>query len=114
MELPDKEEQQMAAPLDDAFTKLERGESDKKKGQDLNARVAELYYDSSMKYKNDYQLNKMLRRDNRSAPMPPAHPSWKEGLAWDTYCDGVCVKGGEGGAFKAWTFVRRGTMLPGW
>ena len=67
MELPDKEEQQMAAAPDDAFTRLEQGESDKRKARDLNVRVAELYHDSNLKYKNDYQMNKLLRRNNRSA-----------------------------------------------
>lgn len=65
IELPDKDEQQMAAPADDPFQKLERGNQDRSLGQSLGARVAELRHDSNSKFKDDYNMNKRLRRENR-------------------------------------------------
>ena len=65
IELPDKDEEEAAAPLGDPFYKLERGETDKRKGRELGARVAELFHDSNEKFKDDYSINKALRRNNR-------------------------------------------------
>ena len=65
MELPDREEEAAVAPLDDPFSKLERGETDKRKGRELGVRVAELFHDSNEKFRDDYSINKALRRNNR-------------------------------------------------
>ena len=70
IELPEQEEQQFAPRVDDTFARLEKGEADKLKAKELNSRVAELYYDSNEKFKNDYQLNKDLRRQNRCVTAP--------------------------------------------
>ena len=65
IELPDQEEQQMMAPADATLQKLEQGDTDRKRGRHLSARVAELYHDGNAKFKNDYTMNRMLRHGNR-------------------------------------------------
>lgn len=67
IQLPDRDEDGAAGAPDDPFAKLERGETDKRRGRELGGRLAELYHDSSQKYKDDYSLNKALRRQNRYA-----------------------------------------------
>lgn len=56
----------MSAPPDDPFQKLEQGDQDRKRGRSLGRRVAELFHDSNAKFKDDYAINKRLRRENRS------------------------------------------------
>ena len=58
MELPDKE---------DAFARLEKGVEDKRRGREGAERLAELREDSAAKYKDDYTINKALRRQLRYA-----------------------------------------------
>lgn len=65
IELPEQEEQQFAPRVDDTFARLEKGEADKLRAKELNSRVLDLYHDSKAKFKNDYELNKQLRRQNR-------------------------------------------------
>ena len=62
MELPDSEE---AQAKDDPFSKLERRVEDRKRGVQGADRLAELLEDSEAKMKDDYTINKALRRQLR-------------------------------------------------
>ncbi|BDA46914.1 Coiled-coil domain-containing protein 130 homolog [Coccomyxa sp. Obi] len=64
LELPDSEE---AQAKDDPFSKLERRVEDRKRGIQGADRLAELLEDSEAKMKDDYTINKALRRQLRSA-----------------------------------------------
>lgn len=55
----------MVAPADAPFQKLEQGDTDRKRGRHLGARVAELYHDGNAKFRDDYSMNKRLRHENR-------------------------------------------------
>lgn len=68
IELPDRDDETAAAALHDPFAKLERGETDKRRGRELGTRIAELYHDSNLKFKDDFALNRTLRKHNRSVP----------------------------------------------
>ena len=64
MELPDKEEE-AAQAQPDPFARLEKGVEDKRRGREGAERIAELREDSAAKYKDDYTINKALRRQLR-------------------------------------------------
>ena len=66
MELPDKEEG-AAQAREDPFVRLEKGVEDKRRGREGAERLAELHEDSAAKYKDDYTINKALRRQLRYA-----------------------------------------------
>ena len=65
MELPDKEEG-AAQAQPDPFARLEKGVEDRRRGREGAERIAELREDSAAKYKDDYTINKALRRQLRS------------------------------------------------
>ncbi|CAL5224116.1 g6748 [Coccomyxa viridis] len=65
MELPDKEEEGAQAQPD-PFARLEKGVEDRRRGREGAERIAELREDSSAKYKDDYTINKALRRQLRT------------------------------------------------
>jgi hypothetical protein len=67
LELPDQE---MAQASNDAFFKLERGVEDRRRGREGAERLAELREDSEAKYKDDYSINKALRRQLRCVSWP--------------------------------------------
>lgn len=62
LELPDPEAAQAA---DDPFSKLERRVEDKRRGRQGADRLSELLDDSEAKYRDDYTINKALRRQLR-------------------------------------------------
>ncbi|KAK9828722.1 hypothetical protein WJX72_001716 [[Myrmecia] bisecta] len=64
LELPEKAE---AAKLDDPFFRLEHGTEDNRKARIAVDRLVELHDDSEAKYRNDYEMNKALRRQVRAA-----------------------------------------------
>ncbi len=64
MELPDKEEE-AAGAQPDPFARLEKGVEDRRRGREGAERIAELRDDSAAKYKDDYTINKALRRQLR-------------------------------------------------
>lgn len=68
LELPDSEE---APAKDDPFSKLEKGVEDRRRGREGAERLAELREDSEAKYKDDYTINKALRRQLRSVTHDP-------------------------------------------
>ncbi len=63
-ELPDSEE---AQAKDDPFSKLERRVEDSRRGREGADRLSELLEDSEAKTKDDYSINKALRRQLRFA-----------------------------------------------
>ncbi|EIE21957.1 DUF572-domain-containing protein [Coccomyxa subellipsoidea C-169] len=63
-ELPDSEE---AQAKDDPFSKLERRVEDSRRGREGADRLSELLEDSEAKTKDDYSINKALRRQLRGA-----------------------------------------------
>ena len=65
MELPDKEEEGAAQAQPDPFARLEKGVEDRRRGREGAERIAELREDSAAKYKDDYTINKALRRQLR-------------------------------------------------
>lgn len=67
LELPESSER---AALDDPFARLEHGDVDKRRAAAARERLAELREDSAVKYKNDYEMNKALRRDMRCGVSP--------------------------------------------
>jgi hypothetical protein len=73
MELPDKEEGAAMAAVD-PLARLEKGIEDKRRGCEGAERVAELREDSEAKYKDDYTINKALRRQLRfESSLLPMH-----------------------------------------
>ena len=64
IELPEKEEE-TAQAVPDPFAKLEKGVEDRRRGREGAERIAELRADSEAKYKDDYSINKALRRQLR-------------------------------------------------
>jgi coiled-coil domain-containing protein 130 len=75
IELPDKEEGAAMAAAD-PLARLEKGVEDKRRGREGAERVAELREDSKAKYKDDYTINKALRRQLRfAALLMPMHAS---------------------------------------
>ena len=63
MELDDPEE--AAAAARDPFRKLERGDADKRKAREAAQQLSMLVADSRVKHRDDYAINKELRRRNR-------------------------------------------------
>ena len=63
MELDDPEE--AAAAARDPFTKLERGDADKRKAKEAAQQLIMLVADNKVKHRDDYTINKELRRRNR-------------------------------------------------
>ncbi|KAK9816015.1 hypothetical protein WJX74_011065 [Apatococcus lobatus] len=63
MELDDPEE--AAAAARDPFTKLERGDADKRKAREAAKQLSMLVADNTLKHRDDYAINKELRRRNR-------------------------------------------------
>ncbi|KAK9861207.1 hypothetical protein WJX84_011653 [Apatococcus fuscideae] len=63
MELDDPAE--AAAAARDPFTKLERGDADKRKAAEAARELSMLVADSRVKHRDDYAINKELRRRNR-------------------------------------------------
>ena len=73
IELPDKEEG-AAMTAADPLARLEKGIEDKLRGREGAERVAELREDSEAKYKDDYTINKALRRQLRfESSLLPMH-----------------------------------------
>lgn len=63
MELEDRAEAAEAAA--DPFRKLERGDADKRKAVEAAKQLSMLVADSQVKHRDDYAINKELRRRNR-------------------------------------------------
>lgn len=73
IELPDKEEGAATATAD-PLARLEKGVEDKQRGREGAERVAGLREDSEAKYKDDYTINKALRRQLRfESSLLPMH-----------------------------------------
>ena len=56
------------AQQDDPLSKLEKGTEMRAKRVDLNMRLSALQEDSHGRYKNDYEMNRMMRKRMRCAP----------------------------------------------
>ena len=82
MELPDGDEAAVQAKSD-PFARLEKGVEDKRRGREGAERIAELREDSAAKYRDDYTMNKALRRQLRYAPH----------LLYNVCCPTDCVIG---------------------
>ncbi len=63
MELEDRAE--AAAAVADPFRKLERGDADKRRAADAAQQLSMLVADSRVKHRDDYAINKELRKRNR-------------------------------------------------
>lgn len=67
MELMDQHDKEK---LDDPLAKLEHGNAIMARKKAQNARLLDLKDDSTAKYKNDYAMNKLLRKNLRYASVP--------------------------------------------
>ena len=131
MELPDKEDG-AAQAKEDPFARLEKGVEDRRRGREGAERIAELREDSNAKYRDDYTINRALRRQLRCGiPAADVSPSsagfaggestrslesvtlWHKLRSWASRASSRCLKACEIACLKYHVlFLRGGSHMP--